>query len=56
MLGGLLGGKASGALSALTGSGAGGAGGAGGLMGMLDADGDGNALDDIMKMMGKGRG
>jgi hypothetical protein len=28
----------------------------GGLMSMLDADGDGNALDDIMKMMGKGRG
>lgn len=53
MLGGLLGGKGAGALGALTG---GRAGGAGGLLGMLDADGDGNALDDIMRMMGKGQG
>jgi hypothetical protein len=28
----------------------------GGLLGMLDADGDGNPLDDIMKMVGKARG
>lgn len=40
MLGGLLGGG-------------GGAPKAGGLMGMLDANGDGNPLDDIMKMVGK---
>lgn len=53
MLGGLLGGQAGGALGKLTG---GGAGGADGLLGMLDSDGDGNALDDIMRMMGKGRG
>ena len=38
MLGGLLGGKA---------------GGAGGLAGMLDMNGDGNVLDDIMRMAGK---
>lgn len=47
MLGGLLGGNAAGAASALTG------GGLGGFAKMLDADGDGNPLDDIMKMMGK---
>jgi hypothetical protein len=47
MLGGLLGGKAAGAASALSG------GGLGGFAKMLDADGDGNPLDDIMKMMGK---
>lgn len=40
MLGGFLGGG-------------GGAPKAGGLMGMLDANGDGNPLDDIMKMVGK---
>jgi hypothetical protein len=42
LLGGLLGGK-----------GRGGGAGMGGLMGMLDTDGDGNPLDDIMRMMGK---
>lgn len=42
MLGGLLGGRQ-------------GAGGAAGLMSMLDLDGDGNPLDDIMGMLGKGR-
>ena len=45
-LGGLLGG--------LLGGGRG-SGGAGGLVGMLDADGDGNPLDDILGMMGGGR-
>jgi hypothetical protein len=43
MLGGLLGG----------GGGGGGGGKAGGLAGMLDMNGDGNALDDIMRMAGK---
>lgn len=47
MLGGLLGGKAGGAASALSG------GGFGGIAKMLDADGDGNPLDDIMNMMKK---
>lgn len=47
MLGGLLGGNAASALSGLTG------GGAGGLAAMLDQNGDGNALDDIMRMVGK---
>jgi hypothetical protein len=42
MLGGMLGGK-----------GGGGGGSFGGLAAMLDADGDGNPLDDIMRMMGK---
>jgi hypothetical protein len=42
MLGGLLGGQ-----------GKAGGGSAGGLMAMLDADGDGNPLDDILGMMGK---
>ncbi len=57
MLGGMLGGQAGNALSAITGgNAAGGAGGFGGLMSMLDADGDGNPLDDIMKMVGKARG
>lgn len=42
MLGGLLGGAGGGAL---------GGGKLGGLAAMLDADGDGNPLDDIMKMM-----
>jgi len=40
LLGGLLGGQS---------------GGAGGLASMLDMDGDGNPLDDIMRMVGKGR-
>jgi hypothetical protein len=45
-LGGLLGGL-------LGGQGKPGGGGLGGIMAMLDADGDGNPLDDIMGMMGK---
>ncbi len=45
-LGGLLGGI-------LGGKGASSGGGMGGLMAMLDADGDGNPLDDIMRKMGK---
>lgn len=61
MLGGMLGGQAGNALSALAGGSAAGgaaagAGGLGGLLSMLDADGDGNPLDDIMKMVGKARG
>lgn len=47
MLGGLLGGPAS------AGAGAGGSAGAGGLGSMLDLNGDGNALDDILRMAGK---
>jgi len=39
LLGGLLGGKSTGGL--------------GGVVAMLDADGDGNPLDDIVRMMGK---
>jgi hypothetical protein len=42
LLGGLLGGRATGAGNA-----------SGGLASMLDANGDGNALDDILKMAGK---
>ncbi len=45
-LGGLLGGL-------LGGGGQGKAGGGGGLAGMLDLNGDGNALDDILRMAGK---
>ena len=45
LLGGLLGGQAGG----------GAASGLGGLASMLDMDGDGNPLDDIMSMMGKGQ-
>jgi len=51
LLGGLLGG--------LMGGGSGSAGGAtqgGGIASMLDANGDGNALDDILKMAGKAMG
>ena len=44
MLGGLLGGGAAGAQRA---------GAAGGLASMLDMNGDGNPLDDIMRMAGK---
>ena len=44
LLGGLLGGQGGGRSSG------------GGLASMLDMDGDGNALDDIMRMLGKGRG
>ena len=47
-LGGMLGGGQA--------SGGGGLGGLGGLVGMLDANGDGNALDDILRMAGKARG
>ncbi|HOX91940.1 MAG TPA: DUF937 domain-containing protein [Spirochaetales bacterium] len=46
MLGGLLG-------SVLGGKKGGASGGAGGLLSMLDADGDGNPLDDILGMLGK---
>lgn len=46
LLGGLLGGNAGGSRA-----GAGGGGGLGGLAAMLDADGDGNPLDDIIGMM-----
>ena len=45
LLGGLLGGKAAGAPNQ--------AGGAGGLASMLDLDGNGNPLDDILRMGGK---
>lgn len=48
-LGGLLGGILGGGQSGATGGGAR----AGGLGGMLDMDGDGNALDDILGMAGK---
>jgi hypothetical protein len=47
-LGGMLGG--------ILGTGQGSGGGLGGLVGMLDANGDGNALDDILRMAGKARG
>lgn len=46
LLGGLLGGQASGAGRALPGAG-------GGLSSMLDLNGDGNPLDDILRMAGK---
>ena len=52
LLGGLLGGRAGGAGNTATG--AGGLGGLGGLASMLDLNGDGNPLDDIMQMIGKG--
>ncbi|MHB1192248.1 MAG: DUF937 domain-containing protein [Longimicrobiales bacterium] len=45
MLGGLLGGRAGGAKA-----------GAGGLASMLDLDGDGNPLDDILRLAGKAKG
>ncbi|QPH55189.1 DUF937 domain-containing protein [Pontivivens ytuae] len=45
--GGILGGV----MSALTGGGGGQQGGLGGLMSMLDADKDGNALDDVLEMV-----
>jgi hypothetical protein len=48
-LGGMLG-------SVLGGGQASGGGGLGGLVGMLDANGDGNALDDILRMVGKAKG
>jgi hypothetical protein len=46
LLGGMLGGQASGAGRAMPGAG-------GGLGSMLDLNGDGNPLDDIMRMAGK---
>lgn len=49
LLGGLLGGGGPAA------AGAGGLGGLGALASMLDADGNGNPLDDILRMMGQGR-
>lgn len=52
LLGGLLGGRAGGAGNPATS--AGGLGGLGGLASMLDLNGDGNPLDDIMQMIGKG--
>lgn len=51
-LGGLLGGLLGGGASAAAGGGAA-AGGLGGLGAMLDMNGDGNALDDILRMAGK---
>ena len=51
-LGGLLGGLLGGAQGGATPGGAAG-GGLGGLASMLDADGDGNPLDDILRMMGQ---
>ena len=51
-LGGLLGGLLGGGASAAAGSGSV-AGGLGGLGAMLDMNGDGNALDDILRMAGK---
>ena len=55
LLGGLLGGRAGGAGNTATGAGGiGGLGGLGGLASMLDLNGDGNPLDDIMQMIGKG--
>lgn len=52
-LGGMFGGAGAGAPSA---TGAGGLGALGGLGSMLDMNGDGNALDDILRMVGKARG
>jgi hypothetical protein len=48
-LGGMLGGMLGGAQGS-------GSGGLGGLAGMLDGNGDGNALDDILRMVGKANG
>lgn len=48
-LGGMFGGGSTGAASA------GGMGALGGLGAMLDMNGDGNALDDILRMVGKGK-
>lgn len=49
LLGGLLGGQAPAGAASVAAAG----GGLGGLMSMLDANGDGNALDDILQMAGK---
>jgi hypothetical protein len=51
--GGIGGGGLGGLLGGLLGGGGGGRSSAGGLAAMLDADGDGNPLDDIMGMAGK---
>jgi hypothetical protein len=53
-LGGLIG--SLGGLFGAGGAGAAGAGGLGGLSAMLDMNGDGNALDDIMRIAGKANG
>ncbi len=55
-LGGMLGSILGGAVGGGGAPGAAGGGGLGGLAGMLDLDGDGNPLDDIMGMAGKLRG
>ena len=55
-LGGMLGNILGGAVGGGAAPGAAGGGGLGGLAGMLDLDGDGNPLDDIMGMAGKLRG
>jgi len=55
-LGGMLGNVLGGAMGGGAAPGAAGGGGLGGLAGMLDLDGDGNPLDDIMGMAGKLRG
>ncbi|KTE08192.1 DUF937 domain-containing protein [Sphingopyxis sp. H115] len=55
-LGGMLGNVLGGALGGGTAPSAGGLGGLGGLGKMLDMDGDGNPLDDIMGMVNKMRG
>ena len=52
-LGGLFGGAGAGAAGT---GGAGGLGALGGLSAMLDMNGDGNALDDILRMAGKAKG
>jgi len=56
MLGGVLGGMLGGGQAAPTGRASGGLGGLGGLGALLDANGDGNALDDILRLAGKARG
>lgn len=55
-LGGMLGNVLGGAMGGGTAPAAGGMGGLGGLVSMLDLNGDGNPLDDIMGMAGKLRG
>ena len=52
-LGGMLGGLLSGAVGGGSASGEGRSGGLGGLASMIDMNGDGNPLDDIMRMAGK---
>ena len=55
-LGGLLGGLLGGALGGGSAGGQGASGGLGGLAAMLDADGNGNPLDDILRTLGRSRG